>query len=74
MNPKLLLTEQAQELLQYFDAMPKYAQGFVTDCIASTENLDQAADKFDAEILDYLKEFRPENVNEWLDELAELGV
>lgn len=66
---KMIQTPAAQELIAYFDSMPVYAQGFVTDCITATETLSQAADKFDNEILEYLKEFRPENVVEWLNEL-----
>ena len=54
----------------YLDNQPIYCQPFVTDCIVTTNSIFEAADKYDDNVINFLKEFNADKIDAYLQEFA----
>jgi hypothetical protein len=64
----LTAIQKEKEIHEYLDMQPFYVQPFLTDCIILTDNIFQAADKFDDEVIKWLEAYQPEKVEEYKKE------
>lgn len=54
----------------YLDNQPIYCQPLVTDCIVTTNSIFEAADKYDDNVINFLNEFKPEYVAQYVGEYS----